>query len=363
MNLDAHVDLDDNSFIMAGDPDGMLETLTGLPVQCETALRLGREADLPNLSGAGAHGARQVVMSGMGGSAIGGDLVRVIAARRARLPVAVCRDYNLPAYVDKQTLVFFTSYSGNTEETLSAYREAGERAAVRIVITTGGLLAEMAASDGVPVIRVPQGLPPRSAIGYLCLPALMVLERLGVIMAQENYDELLTRLHSLRDEYGAGSPRSQNWAKDLAGRLHGRIPVIYGAANTTEAVAARWKGQFNENTKTLAYWNVYPELNHNEIVGFEAPPEVLRSLFLINLRDITDHQRVLARMEITWRLLAERVGGVAEFSGQGGSLLARLFSLIYLGDFTSYYLSLLYGINPKPVHVIDYLKNELARIP
>jgi glucose/mannose-6-phosphate isomerase len=355
---DAKADLDDNRFILERDPDGMLETLAGLPDQCETALKLGQDAALPALPGE----LRQVVLAGLGGSAIGGDLVRVMVARQARVPFAVCRDYSLPAYVDKQTLVFLTSYSGNTEETLSAYRIAGERGAVRIVLTTGGRLAELASGDGVPVLRVPQGLPPRSAIGYLFLPALVLLERLGVIGHQDGYGELLAVLRSHRAEFGPSSPVSSNPAKELALRLHDRIPVIYGATGTTEVAATRWKGQFNENAKCLAYWNVYPELNHNELVGFEAPPDLLRSLFLIHLRDSTDHPRVQARMEIVTRLLAERIGGMAEFSGQGETMLARLFSLIYLGDFTSVYLSLIYGINPKPVQVIDYLKQELANL-
>jgi glucose/mannose-6-phosphate isomerase len=336
----------------------MLETLAGLPDQCEKALKLGQDATRPNLPGE----LRQVVLAGLGGSAIGGDLLRVMVARQARVPFAVCRDYNLPACVDRQTLVFLTSYSGNTEETLSAYRLAGERGAVRIAVTTGGRLAEMAAGDGVPVLRVPPGLPPRSAIGYTFLPALVLLERLGVIGHQEGYGELLAVLRSHREEFGPSAPVSQNRAKDLAVRLHGKIPVIYGVSGTTEVVATRWKGQCNENAKCLAYWNVYPELNHNELVGFEAPPELLRSLFLVHLRDVTDHARVQARMEIVKGLLAEKVGGLAEFSGQGETLLARLFSLIYLGDFASVYLSLLYGINPKPVQVIDYLKQELAKI-
>ena len=351
-------DLDNRSFIAESDPEGMLETLAGLPDQCEAALKLGQDAVLPNLPGE----LRQVVLAGLGGSAIGGDLLRVVVARQARVPFAVCRDYTLPAYVDKQTLVFLTSYSGNTEETLSAYRLAGERGAVRIAVTTGGRLAEMAAGDGVPVLRVPPGLPPRSAIGYLFLPALVLLERLGVIGHQEGYGELLTVLRSHREELGPSAPVSRNWAKGLAMNLHGKIPVIYGASGTTEVVATRWKGQCNENAKCLAYWNSYPELNHNELVGFEAPPDLLRSVFLIHLRDVTDHPRVQARMEIVKRLLAERIGGLAEFSGQGETMLARLFSLIYLGDFTSVYLSLLYGIDPKPVQVIDYLKQELAKI-
>jgi glucose/mannose-6-phosphate isomerase len=357
-NLDPQVDLDDNRFIAERDPDGMLDTLVGLPDQCETALVLGQDAPLPALPGE----LRQVVLAGLGGSAIGGDLVRVVAAQQARVPLAVCRDYILPAYVDRQTLVIVTSYSGNTEETLSAYRMAGERGAVRMAVTTGGRLAELAGGDGVPVVRVPPGLPPRSTIGYLFLIDLILLERLGVIGHQEGYGELLAVLRSQLEKLGPASPCSRNRAKDLALRLYGRIPVIYGAANTTEVVATRWKGQFNENSKSLAFWNVYPELNHNELVGFKAPPELLSYLFLIHLRDPKDHPRVQARMEIVKRLLAERVGGMAEFSGQGESLLARLFSLIYLGDFTSVYLALVYGINPKPVQVIDYLKQELAKL-
>jgi glucose/mannose-6-phosphate isomerase len=351
-------DLDDRSFVAERDPEGMLETLAGLPDQCEKALKLGQDASLPNLPGE----LRQVVLAGLGGSAIGGDLLRVVVARQARVPFAVCRDYDLPAYVDRQTLVFLTSYSGNTEETLSAYRLAGERGAVRIAVTTGGRLAEMAADDGVPVLRVPAGLPPRSAIGYTFLPALVLLERLGLIGHQDGYGELLAVLRSHREEFGPSSPVSQNRAKNLAVRLHGKIPVIYGVSGTTEVVATRWKGQCNENAKCIAYWNVYPELNHNELVGFEAPPDLLRSLFLVHLRDVTDNPRVQARMEIVKGLLEEKVGGLAEFSGQGETLLARLFSLICLGDFASVYLSLLYGINPKPVQVIDYLKRELAKI-
>ncbi len=355
---DPKSDLDDKRFIVEKDPDGMLELLAGLPDQCEAALKLGQDAVLPNLPG----DLRQVVLAGLGGSAIGGDLLRVVVARQARVPFAVCRDYNLPAYVNEQSLVFVTSYSGNTEETLSAYRLAGDQGAVRIAVTTGGRLAEMASADGVPVLRVPPGLPPRSAVGYLFLPTLVLLERLGVIGHQEGYGELLAVLRSNREELGPSGPVSRNRAKDLAMRLHGKIPVIYGVAGTTEVVAARWKTQCNENAKCLAYWNVYPELNHNELVGFEAPPDLLRSLFLVHLRDAMDNPRIQARMEIVKGLLTERVGGLAEFSGQGETLLARLFSLVYLGDFTSVYLSLLYGINPRAVQVIDYLKQELAKI-
>lgn len=351
--------LNDSRLLQERDPDGMLETLAGLPEQCTSAWQLGRKTPLPVLK----NGLRHVVMAGLGGSAIGGDLVRAIIAREAKIPVTVCRDYRLPAYINEEALVFLTSYSGNTEETLSAYADAGEKGAARIALTTGGKLAELAQRDGVPLIIVPAGLPPRSAIGYLSLPALFVLTRLGVAAVDENTGkELVERLESVNIELGPASPTRNNRAKDLARRLYGRIPVIYGATHTTEVAATRWKGQFNENTKSLAFRNVFPELNHNEIVGFEAPPELLEKMGLIFLHDPIDHPRVHARMGITKRLLENRVAGISEFQGEGSSLLVRLFSLIYLGDYTSIYLAVLYGINPKPVAVIDYLKQELGRL-
>ncbi len=357
MDRELKVILDDSETLRERDAGGMLETLAGLPEQCEEAFRLGEETPLPVLK----KEPRLVVMAGLGGSAIGGDLVRAVAAREARIPVLVCRDYTLPAFVSEDSLVFLTSYSGNTEETLSAYEAAGARGAARIAITTGGKLAERAREDGVPVVRVPAGLPPRSALGYLFLPALLMLGRLGLVPPPED-GELVGVLRKLREELAPASPRESNRAKDLALHLYGKIPVIYGAAHTTEVAAARWKGQFNENTKCPAYWNAFPEMNHNEVVGFEAPPEALRALSLIFLRDPGDHPRVQARMEITKRLLKDRVAGIHEFWGRGSSLLVRLFSLIYLGDYTSVYLALLYGIDPKPVAVIDYLKQELARL-
>ncbi len=350
--------LDDGSVLQERDPDGMLETLAGLPEQCKAALRLGHEAPLPDLKKP-----RQVVMGGLGGSAIGGDLVRVLVARETRVPVAVVRDYLLPAYVNEETLVFLTSYSGNTEETLSAYEDAGRKGAGRIVLTTGGKLAELARRDGVPLIRVPAGLPPRSSVGYLSLPVLLVLARLGIISFKEEAgDELVEILRRTREELEPATPREKNRAKDLALRLYGRIPVVYGSTHTTEVAATRWKGQINENAKALAYCNVFPEMNHNEIVGFEAPPELLRSLAVIFLRDNADHPRVQARIEITKGLIADKVAGIDEFRGEGSHLLSRIFSLIYLGDYTSVYLALLYGINPRPVAVIDHLKGELNKI-
>lgn len=349
--------LDEDSFLRERDPEGMLETLAGLPEQCEEALLLGDGAPLPSL-----REPQRVVMGGLGGSAIGGDLVRALVAREAKIPVMVIRDYLLPGFVDENTLVFLTSYSGNTEETLSAYRDAERKGAGRLVLTTGGRLAEYAQRDGVPWIRVPSGLPPRSAIGYLSLPVLVVLSRLGIIsFDRRDGSDLVETLRRMREQVGPQNPCEKNPAKALALSLYGRIPLVYGTAQITEAAALRWKGQINENAKALAYYNVLPEMNHNEVVGFEAPGEFLSSLVVIFLRDNADHPRVQARIEITKGILKGKVAEIKEYWGEGNSLLSRLFSLIYLGDYASVYLALLYGINPKPVTVIEHLKRELQR--
>ncbi len=351
--------LDDLRLLRERDPGGMLETLASLPEQCEAAWSLGEQAEVPDFSGVPSH----VVVAGMGGSAIGGDLVRILAEKHAGVPVIVSRGYQLPAFIDQRCLVFLISYSGNTEETLCSYDDAGKRKASRIAVTAGGKLAELAHADGVPVVKVPPGLPPRSAIGYLFLPVFVILQKMGIFSESISVEELVTGLKELRARMEPASPLSENPAKQLALRLYGKIPVVYGVSGTTEVVALRWKGQFNENAKCLAYWNAFPEMNHNEIVGFEAPEDLLKSLELVFLRDESDHPRIQARMEITKRILRDRVSGISDYWGEGGSFLTRLFSLIYLGDYASVYLALLYGINPKPVAVIDYLKRELAKLP
>jgi glucose/mannose-6-phosphate isomerase len=302
-----------------------------------------------------------VLVTGLGGSAIGGDLLRVFAGDRLGIPVLVNRDYTLPRFVDKHTLVFVVSYSGNTEETLSAYEMARERGSTVVAVTTGGRLGERATADGLPVVRVPGGIAPRSAIGYLFLPMVAVLERLGMFFGMRaEVEGLVTHLKELRQRYGPETPVENNPAKQLALNLHGRLPVIWGSSGTTEVIAQRWKGQFNENAKAPAYWNVFPELNHNEVVGFEQPEEILSRIWLVLLQHQDDHPRVRLRMRIT-RDLVQKAAGITEVESSGPTALARVYSLIYLGDYSSIYLAALAGIDPGPVRVIDYLKSELAK--
>lgn len=351
------VDLNDVEALKAVDSTGFFASLTGLGTQCIRAYEIAQGVAVPKVQEV-----KAVAVTGLGGSAIGGDLLRVYSHERLSVPVVVNRDYTLPAFVGGNTLVFAVSYSGNTEETLSAYQDAREKGSAVVALTSGGKLKALADRDGVPVIQVPMGLAPRAATGYLFIPMLAVLERLGMLrhLAGE-VSEVARELEVYADAYGPDTPVEKNPAKRLALDFEGRIPVIWGASGTTDVVAQRWKGQINENAKAPAYWNVFPELNHNEIVGFEKPEELLRKLWVVMLRDKGDHARVGYRMEITRRIITGRVAGVTEVTSTGDGMLARLYSLIYLGDWASVYLAVLYGIDPGPVRVIDLLKGELAK--
>lgn len=338
------------------DTMGMFEALKGLPAQCSRACwDLARDVVLPEIEAIS-----NIVVTGLGGSAIGGDLLRVYTAGKLAVPVTVNRDYVLPEFVGPDTLVFAVSYSGNTEETLSAYGEARSRGASVVAVSTGGRLGELAGQDGVPLIGVPGGISPRAATGFLFIPILRVLQRLGLLPdTVDEISEMIDYIRGLQEKLAPEAPEEENLAKQLARKLFNRIPVIWGSTGTTEVVAQRWKGQINENAKAPAYWNVLPELNHNEIVGFQFPKELLKKIHVIILRDERDHPRVHKRIEITRGVLQEVVDGCTEVWASGEGVLSRLFSLIYTGDYTSVYLAALYGIDPGPVKVIDYLKKEL----
>lgn len=349
--------LDDVNALQNNDPGKMLDALWRLPEQCEEALDIGKRVEIP----ADFSQVSNIVVTGLGGSAIGGDFLRLLVHEEIDVPVNVNRDYVLPKYVNGKSLVFAVSYSGNTEETLSAYQQAKSQGARIIVLTNGGQLKELAEKDGFPHIIVPKGISPRAATGYLLVPALAVLEKLKFINHVEaDIAETLNILKEMRENLKPEAPEEYNPAKQLARRFLDRIPVIWSASGNTEVVAARWKGQINENSKAPAYWNIFPELNHNEIVGFEEPEDLLKKLEVVILRDSNDHPRVQKRMEITKEIIRDKVSGLSEMWSRGESKLARLFSLTYTGDYLSVYLASMYGIDPTPVKKIDYLKNKLA---
>ncbi len=305
---------------------------------------------------------RNIMVSGLGGSAIGGDILRTYALSRAKIPVIVNRDYEIPAFVDCNSLALIASYSGNTEETLSSYQQARNQGAVIIAVTSGGKLADMASNDGFAVVNIPCGLSPRAATGYLFTPLALILGNLGIVSGvEQEIKETIDVLQTLRQEIDPEVEINSNLARQIARELKGNLPVIWGSSGRSEVAALRWKTQINENAKCPVFSNMFPELNHNEIVGFEVPADILARMVIIILRDSHDHERVQKRMEISKQIINDKVGKIMEVESRGQGFLARFYSLVYVGDYVSYYLAEEYGINPTPVKVIDYLKNELAK--
>lgn len=336
------------------DSENFLEVLSDFPQQCKVGWEFGQQIELPKLDAI-----QNIVVTGLGGSAIGGDFLRVYLAKFGKVAVSVNRDYTLPAFVNDKTLIFAVSYSGNTEETLSAYDDGKQKGAKIIVLTSGGELAKKATQDNFPIITVPAGFQPRAATGYLFLPLLGICERLGFLNTKVDIENLVKNMENIKNEVSIQNPEELNPAKALARQLFNRIPVIYGTCGVSEAIAMRFKGQINENSKAMAYFNVLPELNHNEVVGTEFPREFLDKVSLVFLRSEDDHPRVSMRFDITKDMLKGRVGEIIEVHAKGDNFLSRMFYLTYLGDVMSVYLSVLYGANPTPVDIITTLKNKL----
>jgi glucose/mannose-6-phosphate isomerase len=352
--------LDDLKAIKRIDRSGMLRLLESFPEQCEDANRIGYSFRLPDSY---RRKYNNVVVAGLGGSAIGADIVRSYLADETRSPIFVNRNYGLPAFVGAGSLVVVSSYSGDTEETLASYAGAKKKRAAIVAITSGGKLKAAAGKDGYPVITIPGRLPPRAALGYSSIPLLILLAKAG--LAGDKREEIDGAIGDLR-RLGRGKIESsvsarQNMAKKAAAWLHGRFPVVYSAQDHIDAVATRWRGQLAENSKTLASVAFFPEASHNEIVGWENPRELLRNFAVVMLRDRGDNRRVAKRMDITKDILKGRGMRALEINSEGKGLLARIFSLIYIGDFVSFYLAILNRCDPTPVNRIKYLKKEMAK--
>jgi len=345
--------LDDPKRSRACDPSGLLGVALSLPRQIREGWALGRSAPLPKLPKAAAH----LIVCGMGGSAIGGDLIAGYLAPTCPIPIVVVRGYEVPGFVGPRSLVIAASYSGNTEETLAAVAQAQRAGATVFAITSGGQLAR-AAKDACVV--VPGGLAPRAALGYLMLPALAALERweLAGPSALE-VEEAASVLEDIAAEWGPEVPAMRNPAKHLAERLAGRVPAVYAASPGLEAAARRWKCQFNENSKTLATWNVFPELNHNETVGWGAPAGLASHFAVVLLLDGTEPPRLARRLRLTSDLALGPAAGVHEVSARGRGRLARVLSLVLMGDLVSIYLAYLRGVDPMPIEIIDAIKEGL----
>lgn len=335
------------------DPQGMLDLVMRFPRMCAEAWVLPLVPALPPVR------PEEIVTLGMGGSGIGGDLLRAVLFEDTPIPVVVVKDYRVPAFIGPQSLVFACSYSGNTEETLAAYDAATARGATCVAITSGGQLLQRARAHGHPAVVVPSGMPPRAALPYLFIPMLSVLAAAGIIASPDaEVREAVDVLTQLVDRHRPDQPSSG--ARRLAEALGGRIPVIYSATPFLEPAAQRWKDQLNENAKAFAVWNTFPELNHNETVGWGLDDPLARLLHVIVLRDAREPPRLARRVAITRALAFVRAAGVDEVRTEGEGKLARLLSGVLMGDLVSWHLALLRGVDPTPVAVIDELKRQLA---
>jgi glucose/mannose-6-phosphate isomerase len=300
-----------------------------------------------------------LILCGMGGSAIGADLV-LACVPGLDVPAAVVRGYELPAWAGPQTLVIAASHSGETEETLSCAKAALERGCRAVCVASGGALARLAEEHGLCLVRVPAGGQPRAAVGYLTAPLLAALEAAGLAdRVKDSVDEAAAVLRDGNESFGPERPPAVNTAKALALRLHRRQAVVYGAG-LTAPVARRWKGQINENAKAPAFWNELPELDHNELVGWTSLPPVAASSLVVFLEDAAGDPRLRRRAELTAAELEATGVAVEHAHACGDSRLARLFSLVQLGDYVSFYLALLYGVDPTPVQALQDLKAKLA---
>lgn len=351
--------LDDAARRSALDAQNMIPLTHEFPEQCRRALDIAKQFNppTPRLP------IQNVVVTGLGGSAVGGDLLRVLVEDNGEVPLVVNRDYQMPAFVNDRTFVIAASYSGNTEETLSAFEDAQDRGALLACVTSGGELAQRAAHYGTPVAFIPKGQPPRSAMGYMFIPMLMAAHKAGVIRRDPTGDlqSAIALLEKAREQWNADVPFEKNPAKQLAAKLYGKLPIIYGSQAYSTVVAFRWKTQLNENTKIHAYSNGYPEMNHNEILGWVLAKQQVPNLAVVLLRDHTERPKIVARVETTKRLFA-RAADVHEVFAEGQSLLARMLYAIYFGDWVSCYLALLYGVNPTDISYINLLKAVLEKI-
>lgn len=347
--------LDSQDFLTRHDPSGMLSLTLDFADQCQRALEIVQSADLGQ-----APSPKNVVMTGLGGSAAGGDFVRAILDAEGSVPFIVNRDYNLPSWVDADTLVFAVSYSGNTEETLAAYEDARRRGATIVVVSSGGKLTELAKQNGNVLVSVPGGQPPRTAMGYLLVPVLFVCQQYNLV-AKQGFAGAIDAVRAMRASAGPETNSSSNHAMQLAAELTGKLGVLYAMGGWSAAVAQRWRGQINENSKEMVFTHVFPELCHNEILGWEGSHEQgVSDWVTVILGDGKESERMRVRAQITFDIIGKATKFIP-VNAVGNSVLAKALSLAHFGDYVSLYLAALAGRDPGNMRAIDQLKEELAK--
>jgi len=361
MSLDAkkaRALLDDEENIRKVDRHGMLRLIGDQPDEMAAILK----KPAPKLSRLQGHD--NIVFSGMGGSGISGDIIRSWLGPKAGIPLFVNRAYDIPPFVGNRTLFLAVSFSGNTAETLSSFERALEKGCTIVALSSGGKLEERAKDVGVPFLRLeaPKGTAPRAALGHMLVPLALVLEAAGLVKARAELEEAIAVLKSLKQRIGPASPLKENESKQVAAALLGLIPVIHGYG-LLEVAARRWKTQFNENAKVLAWADYLPEMDHNSLVGWNSDKATKNHAAVI-LRDPfseADEPRMAHRIEVTKELAWSNSSKVLDVRSEGKGPLARIISTIYKGDYASVYLAILKKVDPFQVGVIETLKGRLGK--
>ena len=304
---------------------------------------------------------KNVILAGMGGSAIGGELLKDYTRGDSKIPIEVSRDYYLPGYANQKTLVILASYSGETEETLSSFLDAVKRGCMIFCLGSGGKLIEYARKLNVPYLQVHGGMPPRAALPHMLVPLIECMKQLDVTAPfSEELSEAEEVLQKVSAENGPSIPLNRNIAKTLALGINGVIPAIYGFG-FYRSVGLRFKQQFNENAKVPSKWETFSELNHNETMGWEGAGELARHYAVVFLRDKAEPVEIRSRIETTKALMQITIPKIFEIWSQGESRLSKMLSTILVGDFTSVYLAMLRNVDPTPVYTVTVMKEKIER--
>jgi glucose/mannose-6-phosphate isomerase len=338
------------------DSTGLRDRLRDLPRQCEIGWRLGRTFTLPEKR----EFPDKVVICGMGGSAIAGDLLADLVSIQPTVPIFVVRDFRLPFLLDRRSLVIVCSYSGNTEETLSMFHQALRAGAQLMAVTGGGLLADEAGARKVPLLTIDLSGEPRSAVGYTLLLLLGILGVLGLVETTEEDVRAATRaLRQQVSQFAEEVPTGDNLAKQLALALTDKVILIYGAG-IFSGMARRWKTQFNENAKAWAFFETMPELLHNSVEAYGSSPKISQHVMALLLHPNTVDDQVSNRYHIVAQLLRHSGLSLRVLEGQKGQPLGQMLAMLLLGDYVSYYLAMLNEVDPSPTPAIVLVKQRLS---
>ena len=340
------------------DKDDMYQSIWDFPENIIDAIELSENITLKNEY----REVNNIIIAGMGGSAIGGDVVYSLIKNEIKIPFVVNRGYDLPAWANSSTLIICSSYSGNTEETISILEEAKSLGAKVVGITTGGVLESLCKNYSFDFVNIPSGLQPRAALAFSFIPLLYILKKTSLINVEVSswLKSSVDLIKSKRVEYS--SDKENNPVYQLANKLYNKLPIIYADSGSLETVAVRLKGQICENSKILAYHSIYPEMNHNEIVGWENNEEFFSNYYVLWLMDDEMNSRNKSRKNIICEILSDLNVSQQEIKVDGNSFKERFLLLIHYGDWLSYWCAILHNTDPSPVKNIQTLKDKLSKI-